>query len=796
MKLKGTFLASVATTCMLIAPPALGQDNTQDDDSAASGLEDIVVTARKRAESAQDVPVVVAAFDSAAIERRAIAGIEDITSVVPGLSLQAPGNPTQNVLNLRGIESGNIGVGFDQPVSINIDGVQFSNAEVLRVGQFDVERIEVLKGPQALFFGKNSPGGVISIQTAKPTDELFVQLRGSLESGVNKAGAEAIVSGPLGAGIGGRLAVSFTDSDGWWVNLRPGVANPKLPQYQEWIVRGTLRAEPTDSLDATLKFTYHRNRGADFLYQDLIGCRADVATYSTFDDCKLNGRGDSPDPSQWAGFNASLSPLWSSEPYTNYATYIGSLELNQKLGEAFTLTSVTGYNVIDNKRFDNIITGGAPQLLFLGEHQYQSSFSQELRLSGEIGPVRMMLGGFFDDRKVRQDSAVVLVGGVLPFFRQQIDGSSYSFFGQAEVDITPQFELSVGGRYTNEKKSWSGEITQANNFVVDGVALKAGDPLRILDPKIQEGNFSPEVTLSFKPSRDVLLYGSYKEGFKSGSFGMSQTAARFLSVRTGTRNSFLSEQVDGYEAGLKSEWFDGTVRFNVVGFDYNYKNLQLSAFDPNTLSTRVFNAGAAKTRGVEVETLFAPRGIEGLTLSANVAYLDAFYQNFFSDCNRTQIDFTGAAGGCNVNIDNRIATSAGGLLAGTGFEAQDRAGDRLRNAPEWVAQLGFTYEREISGKFRLNLNGDATYTSKTNVDILGDPRGINPSRWVINAGVGLSSASRAWAVDLIARNLTNKRFAYFAEHAGLSGGRAFTANINPPRSFMLRITLRPSEIGK
>jgi iron complex outermembrane receptor protein len=791
---KLSLLASVAVVT-LSCGTSFAQTAPADEAREAGGLEEIVVTARKREETAQDVPVVVTALSAAEIERRGIASIEDISAAVPGLSLQSSGNPTQNVLNLRGIESGNIGVGFEQPVSINVDGVQFSNAEFLRVGQFDIQSIEVLKGPQALFFGKNSPGGVISIRTANPTTDLFTQVRAGYEFGTNRATGEAIVSGPLGSGVGGRLAVSFTDSDGWWENLHPSAATRRLPKFQEWIVRGTLRAE-VGAFDATAKFTYQRNDGADYLYQDLVGCRADVATYAPYDDCRLNGRGESADPAAWAGFNPALSPYWAVEPYGNYNTYIGSLEMNYELADDVTVTSVTGYNKLDNQRFDNIITGGAPQLLFIGDRQYQEAFSQELRVSADLGGVRVLAGAYYDDRLIRQDSHVVLVGTVLPFFQQQIDSNGWSVFAQAEIDITPQFELSIGGRYSDEKKHYSGRITQANNTVVDGVALRAGDPLRIRDPRIAEDNFSPEVTLSYKPNSDVLVYGAYKKGFKSGSFGMSQTAARFWSVRTTNSNSFLSERVEGFEGGIKSEWLNRTLRLNVVAFNYDYRNLQLSAWDPVALSTRVLNAGAAVTRGVELEALYAPPGVDGLTLSANVAYLDAKYKRWVSDCNRTQIDFTGAAGGCNINVDNNAATSAGGLLAGTGFEAQDRAGDRLRSAPEWTAQLGVAYQRDISGDLRINLNADATYTSKANVDILGDPRGINPERVILNGGIGIAAENGAWSLDVIARNLTNKRFMYYAEHAGLSGGRAFTANINPPRSVLLRLTVRPSEFGR
>ncbi len=792
--IKHILLGAIATSAVITANPAFGQASDETT-PPSGGLEEITVVARKREESAQDVPVVVTAFDTASIQRKGIANIEDISMSVAGLSLQAPGNPTQNVLNLRGIESGSIGVGFDQPVSINIDGVQFSNSEFLQVGQFDLERIEVLKGPQSLFFGKNSPAGVISIKTANPTKDLFVQLRGGYETGTNKANTEGIISGPLTEGIGARLAFSFTDSDGYWKNLNPASNAQKMPVYNEYIIRGTLRAELSNALTATAKFTYQDFDGTDGVFQDLIGCRADIAAYAPLDDCKLNRRSEASDPSAFAGFNPAISTLWSQNPYTKKNAYIGSLELNYDLSENVSLTSLTGWNRLDNKRFDNLIIGGAPGLLIVGEHQIQDSLSEELRLAGSLGNVNFMIGAFFDDRRIFQDADVILNRATTPFSRQVIDGNTWSLFSQFEFKIVPELTLSVGGRYTNEKKRYSGFMRKGNGFVVDGVTVRDGDPLVIPDPKINEKDFSPEITLSYKPNNDILLYGAYKEGFKSGSFGMSQTAVRLLSVRR-LPNSFLNESVTGFEGGIKSEWFDNSLRVNIVAFDYKYRNLQLSAFDPAIVATRVVNAGGARTRGVELESLYAPPVVPGMTLSANIAYLDGRFTNWFSQCNQTQIQVTGRAGGCDVDVDRNPATNAGGVLAGTGFEAQDRSGDKLRSAPSWTVQLGANYDRNVTSTLRLNVNGNATWTSEANVDILGDPRGINPDRWILNGGLGVSAENGSWAVDIIGRNLTNKIFKYFAENAPFSGGRAFTANPNPPRSIMFRLTLRPSEFGK
>ena len=794
--------ACTALGAILFAVPALAQEQVSEagPEPAEEVVEDeravlntVQVFARKRQESVQDIPVVVQAFDAGTLERNAVSTIEDISFMTPGLTTNVQGNNVQNVLNMRGIESGNVGVGFDQAVSVNIDGVQFSNSEFLRVGQFDLERAEVLKGPQALYNGKNSTAGIIALKTADPTDELYTEIKAGYASGADRWFAEGVLSGPISDTVGGRLAVSYTDADGWWENQVPGVAHKKLPNYNELIARGTLQFEPTDNFDATAKLTYHRNRGDDHAYQELIECTPAVETWSPYSDCTLNGKGASVDPDALPGFDPSLSPLWRDEPYSEYNTTIFSVEANYDINDDLTLSSVTGYSDLDNQRFDNIIVGGTIPLITLGEAQKQETFSQELRLSGTYDRFNFMVGAYYDDRTITQDSAVVLAGGITPFNTQEITADSWSAFAQFEYDVTDEFSVSVGGRYTEEDKSFRGVMTQGNGYSVGGVPVNAGDPFLIENPSISADDFSPEITLSYKPQSNINLFASYKEGFKSGSFSMSQTASRFLSVIPAATD-FAPEEVDGYEIGAKTEWLDNRLRLNLVWFDYDYSNLQLSAFDSELQTTRVFNAGAAKTRGIEFESMYIPENFDALTLSANIAYLDAYYEEWDADCTAYQI--TVDPTGCNVDVDNNPATDVGGLLAGTGFEAQDRNGDELRNAPDWTFQLGAVYDERLTETLRIRANGAAVWMDEHNADPIGDPLMVNDAHWKLNVGVGVYADDDSWALDLIARNLTDERIINFGQTAPLGGRRAYAVSPNPPRDVMIRLTIRPSEMMK
>lgn len=248
--------------------------------------------------------------------------------------------------------------------------------------------------------------------------------------------------------------------------------------------------------------------------------------------------------------------------------------------------------------------------------------------------------------------------------------------------------------------------------------------------------------------------------------------------------------MDGYEIGAKTEWLDNRLRVNVVWFDYDYTNLQLSAWDNVLQTTRVFNAGAAKTRGLEIETMYIPENFDAVTLMANAAYLDAYYEEWDSDCTAYQIDVDPT--GCNVDVDNSLATDAGGLLAGTGFSAQDRAGDELRNAPDWVVQLGAVYDDDLNQNLRLRANGRAVWTDDSNADPLGDPLMVNEAYWMLNAGIGIYAENDSWALDLIGRNLTDERIINWGQTSPLGGRRGYTVSPNVGRDIMIRLTVRPS----
>ena len=737
---------------------------------AQATIEEILVTARKKEESLQDVPVVVTALDENVLGRHAVRSIEDISQIVPGLHVQEFGGPAQAQLTLRGIGAARIGVGMDSPVSINVDGVQVANGEFLRSGVFDLERVEVLKGPQSLYFGKNSPGGILYLKSADPTDELFTEFRVGYDTEAEGYTGHVIVSGPFNDQWGGRLAVQYTDSQGWYEYLNDDVQDGHGPDFDEIIARLTIAGAISDSVDAKLKIGHSRREGGNMFFAEIFDCDAGtipVAVWAPDSDCKLNHKGTSSDPSSSAAFDPSLAPQWKDDPTHEYENTYVVLDLSVQISETLTLNSLTGYTRVDNFRHDSAQPGVVS--FVIGEEQYQTNLSQELRLTGDFGRYNVTVGAFADDRRLEQDSTIFFFAPNFPTAHQQVDSESWSVFAQVEFDLTDQLALSVGGRYTDETREYSGEIVDDRGLpgYVTGTALIP------LEDEVDGSDFSPEVTLTFRPTDGVTLFASYKEGFKSAGFNTSQLAGPALALAPpGTRPlDFLEENVDGFEVGVKSQWLDDTLRLNVSAFQYDYEDIQLSALDRSQAvpTTRVFNAGAARIEGVEVETLFRPSEEHDLTLTANLQYLNAEYTDFVSRCFVTSP--------CNLDTDGDSIP-----------DQQDRDGTPLANAPEWSVQLGIAYGRQISESLYFTSSVDAIYEDEYVTDADNESIGLQDSTWLLNASIGISAADESWQLDLIGKNLTDEVKTNLRSRIPVSN--LPYATTNPPRTFVVQFTYR------
>lgn len=667
-----------------------------------------------------------------------MSSIEDVASFTPGF-VGAEAGSIAGVFFIRGVGTGGSSTFAEQGVSINVDGVQSSTGQIIKMAQFDLEQVDVLRGPQALFFGKNSPGGVLAFRTADPGETFESQISLAYESEARERVVDGFISGPISDSLGARLAFSYTEMDGYMDIVTrdvPGVAIPasedRYPKLDQLFLRGTLLFQPSDTFDARLKLNYSRrdsNGGPAPRFQRFDCPLGAPQAIVQVPECSANDKvvaGDTPvdalaafplvDPSEPFGFDESDQVL------------IG-LEANWQLG-AYTLTSITGFIQLDDDWQGEF--GMEPVSKLVTRNPLElDRLSQELRLTSNLdGDWNWMVGVYYEDTEHFHQ----FTAGVVPFLfhigQDDVtqDGKTLSAFAQVEYQVTDRFGFSGGLRYTHEEKEV--DLLFGQNSVVVGGAHE----------KLDFDNVSPELTVTYDFDTDAMLFLSYREGFKSGGFDNS--LGRGPAAAAGFSIAYDEETISGFEAGMKATFLDGTFQLNAIVFDYDYEDQQLASFDPRTLSLQVQNVAESSIRGVEMDAIWLPARVEGLTIRAAFAYLDSEYEDYISDC------YTGQtiALGCNLNFN-----------AATGrFTQQDQSGQQSLQAPEYSGSVGFVYERSLNalGGSTLSFASDLVYQDEYQSNQSGNPRAMTDSTAKVNASIRV--ASDKWVVELIGRNLTDE----------------------------------------
>ena len=781
-------------------------------------LEEIVVTARKREESLQDVPVVVQALTSDALEASGTSNFQDLNDQVSGLTIYSGGviNPS---INLRGIQGDPVNLGNDEAVSINMDGIQHSNSQLFRFGLFDVETIEVLKGPQALFFGKNSPGGIVSVRSKNPTDEFFSEVRVGHEEAAKRTFGHVIVSGPLTDSWGARAGLRYEDSEGFFENTWPG-AEDTGPRYDQYIFSGTLRGElESTSLNFKVYHAEQNGDGSQYNQVQLSRCNLGEAAslMNPFSDCEINDRYSAP-PALPA---ADISRVGRDEPGFDYKLSQFGFEIEHEINDRWNFANILGYVDIDNFYYGAL---GPNALLHIGADNKLETISEEFRFTGDFDKTRVMVGGYVDDRTSTQRSIAILdlrstplAAGLptAPDSITKIESDSWSVFGQVEYDIREDITLSVGARYSEEERVFSGRNLHDYFFPLNGGIQFNEGSLNVITPKVDYSNLSPEVSITYRPTDSITLFANYKEGFKSGGFNMSgpAVAPSNASVTVGgdvidlpaREISYLDENVSGFEFGAKMMLLQDTLRLNTSLYSYEYENLQSPAIVPSITGapeSRTINAGIADIQGFEADLLWQTP-IQALQISGNLAYNSNEYGSFVTDCNEYQLTTPGATG-CNVDVDNNTATNAYGGFVGPndvinngGFDGQDREGHALRRAPELSGSIGANLDFELGGNLRLQAGILASYSDEYQGSEENLPWAVQDSYVLYNANIGIYDADGAWSVHLIGRNLTDEEVQLTSFDFGGSGNleagipEDTATQRNNPREIILQFTFSP-----
>ncbi|WP_397606074.1 TonB-dependent receptor [Sphingorhabdus sp.] len=759
-----TRLMAASVLVLPLASPSFAQSAEGEDDAPALG--EIVVTATKRPERLQDVPISVQAVTGDLLRSGAVQNFEDVQ--VPGLRVSRGG--MADTITVRGIGSGQ-NLGFEQSAPMYIDGIYYGRARTQRLGFLDIDRIEFLKGPQPTFLGKNAIAGAINVATRRPGDEFGGEIEFSYEPVTNEKTAFGATDIPIGDNWATRFALRYRKSEGYITNT---ITGRKEPEIEDLLGRVVVTGDLSDQLKLTAIGYFGNNNDHGRNNQPIIclpNFRRDLSDATrepcTFDSAK-SSRGLIP-----AAAETARPDLYTDDDggsfYNRLRSTGGTLLLDYEFGNGITLSSVSGFYQYKNYQFIDTDQAIANYSTATFTEQYDQ-FSQEIRLiSSKDSAFTWFLGAYVDknnndvvsttDQDARNLLPLVVpapagstprtaafvnarILGSITDFRENAD--SWAFFGEASQKLGP-VTLRGGLRYE--------EINKDVDFLrCDSTPYSGCSPLPLRTGSRKDKKFQPAITLEARPAEDVMIYTSFKKGFKSGGF-------------SGTDGlPFNPESANAYEIGLKSRFFDKRVLLNLTAFRSNYKDLQVSSFDPATALFLTTNAASARTQGLEAELQLAVT--QDFKLSGNVTYLDATYEDFTkSQCWAGQ-------------------TAALGCVTVGSSSTQDLSGVTTPYAPEWSGSIAADWSKDIGSGLTLKAGSDLYFTSRfaTLTDI--HPDSFQEKFAKLNARIGLSTES-GWDLSLAVRNLTDKRTAAFKNTipGGFNSIAAFT---EPPRTFTIQ----------
>jgi iron complex outermembrane receptor protein len=755
---------------------ATGPSNSgQAADSSSGALEEIVVTARKREERLIDVPVAVTAVSAATINEYQATTLSEIGNLVPGVSLERTQSGSSGaVLTIRGVGNLASDYGNEQPVAVNIDGVQITKGHVADIGFFDLDSVQVLKGPQSLFFGKNSPAGVVVLNSVTPGTELEGYMKGSYEFTADNPAVEGAISIPLSDTLSIRIAGRYSDQlRGYVVNNAQSIPDPfdpgdltlpgallrNGPEARTGISRFTVAWRPGDGFDATLKVLWsdYRDRGSGLDGDEVFTCGTNPhpttinllnpaqAYLDPFEGCSANRiTSDGGAPAQIADhfFGAPANGM----PYSHTSTILSSLYLNYTLPDV-KFTSVTGVYDASQGGFDNFDDTVYAQALD-SQSDRDNQLSQEIRAASTFaGPLNYTVGAYYEyDRHKVQDTDKIFPLGPYPvpgpYFGywntlQAVSSDlskNYSFFGQLSWKILDNLELAGGARYSRDDRS--AVIGNTFNFF-DALVPAAANPFSpagvTYSPHVKESNTSPEATLTYHPVHDFMVYAAYKTGYLAGGVANPANVSNYTTLANpDAAFEFGEEKVKGGEFGLKGLFLDGKFQGELTFFDYRYTDLQVETFNPQTISYTIRNAGSSTDKGIELQGQYA----FDTHWSAH-ASLELIDLTFGSYSNAQCYPGQTVAQGCNN--------------AGAANASQDLSGTRYGDSPV-SANIGLSYEDALTSSLNYKLASDVFYNSRSPL-YERDPWAYTPAYSLVNASVTVYRPGSRWMFHAIGTNL-------------------------------------------
>jgi iron complex outermembrane receptor protein len=747
----------------LFATPALAADAAAP--GTVSELGEVIVTATRRAENLQDVPLAITALSGQQVERARVQNFVDIPNIVPGATfVSTKGQSTANVL-IRGQAQTNDSPHLSLPVAIFMDDIYFGSTASFSADFFDIEQLAVLRGPQGTTFGRNVVGGALQITSNKPKlGETSGEISAALSkySHAKNPGFEArgYFNTALSETVAARLGYSFKHIGGYAHNLITGTY---LNDQKSFALRPSVRWQPNDKLDVVLTGYYFHEDQNPTGYQS-VGQGALVAAHE-----------------------AIASNAWevSHNDDGGYKRDIYVVQLRADYDTGFgDLTSITSYRNLDSYYKDDGDSSALPMSIGSLNESKEFQFSQEIRFTSPSDRrFTYVAGAYYSFENIYKKIAFGFNGTVPgsrlgamhclvrptfagcpapgtpygptnfgPLLSQDVRGSnhvkSYAVFAEGKYAFTDQLNLTVGARYTIEDKS--------GYTAHDGFSLFYGNPYDVKFSKDWNA-FTPRAILDFKPTDELMFYGSVSRGFKGGGWSLTSTNA--LAAVT----PLEPEKSTSYELGAKTRFFDRRLTLNVAAYRADTKNLQVRSLVNGVLNDT--NAGVLRVKGVEVEATAIP--IDGLTIGINYAYTDAFFKEFR---------------GC----------AAGGVSC---------SGNKAPFVPEHDVTVSAEYAWTLANEAQIRAKVDAKWASNFPVGPLGNQpfvEGKTGRNGVLNASLVWESASDLWTAQLWARNITNRYsftaasnyFFYFLSQAEFARGlnEVDRGALNPPRQVGVTLT--------
>ncbi len=741
MDRRTTSASLIALSAALWGGAALAQDAQE---AEQSGNREIIVTAQRRAESVQAVPITIAAFDQKMVEASGSDDITDLNGITPNVILQTEGLVANvPMFSIRGMSSADPDPNADPKISTIINGVYVPFVASTMLDLFDIERVEVLKGPQGVLYGKNNLAGTINIITKAPAKDAGGEVRLTAGSFGLKQVRGRVETGEFADGmLAAKISGSYKDYNGYARNILTG---SKLEANETTALRFALRAKPSASFDTSVV--------ADWNKETAIGPANHSADNGT---------------AAWLGLpveartNVRIAAV-PFDPYSRTKSYGVAWTSNLDVGVG-TITAVLGARHQDYETrgdFDGLIT---PVPGFDVTRKFKgNSKSAELRfVSNTGGLVDYVVGAYAQGDKWRQNNLVLTTATTRTEAQLDQDSSSYALFALANVHPTDKFTLSLGGRYSWDKKDY-----EISTKVYAGGVLNTGSSFAG-KLKGDWSKFTPRVTMQYKASDSAMLFANWSKGYKAGGFNSRGT-------RPENVGPYDPENVTSYEAGIKTDLAGRTIRFNLTGFLNKFKDLQGGVTRPGAVRAEAVtvNVAAAETWGIELETLF--RLSSQFTLSANVGYLHSRYTSFCDDVDGVFSATATAAGQCGPAVPFTFAGSPTiSYLIPT-----DNTGLELANAPEISGSVAADYTAPISlGELRFHI--DARYSpryntwGRSNIDAYYRKEVV-----LMNASLALVGESDKWSLTGYVKNLTNQTVMSGAVSPG--GGNPVQQFFQPPR---------------